>query len=77
MVWATQLSSGNGNDNTQVVGVLSHVEIKDSKILGDKAYGTRKLGIISYQKSFFTQFLQNPILKIHGNVIGGFIRNVI
>ena len=38
-----QLSSGNVNDNTLAVEVLSHVEIKDSNILGDKAYGTKEI----------------------------------
>jgi transposase len=38
-----QLSSGNINDNTLAVEVLSHVEIKDSNILGDKAYGTKEI----------------------------------
>jgi len=37
-----QLSSGNVNDNTLAVEVLSHVEIKDSNILGDQAYGTKE-----------------------------------
>jgi transposase len=38
-----QLSSGNINDNTLAVEVLSHVEIKDSNIQGDKAYGTKEI----------------------------------
>lgn len=38
-----QLSFGNANDNTLAVKMLSHVEIKDSNILGDKAYGTKEI----------------------------------
>jgi len=38
-----QLSSGNVNDSTEAVSVLSHVDISGSTILADKAYGTNEI----------------------------------
>jgi ATP-dependent Lon protease len=35
-----QLSAGNINDSTVAVDVLSHIDISQSNVLGDKAYGT-------------------------------------
>jgi len=72
-----QLSSGNVNDNTLAVEVLSHVEIKDSNILGDKAYGTTEIREYIISKEATYTIPQNPIPKIYGNVTGGIIRNVI
>ena len=37
------MSSGNLHDSTLAVDVLSHVDIKDCNILGDKAYGTKEI----------------------------------
>ena len=38
-----QLSAGNINDSTLAVEVLSHVDISQSNVLGDKAYGTKEI----------------------------------
>lgn len=38
-----QLSAGNINDSTVAVDVLSHVDISQSNVLGDKAYGTNEI----------------------------------
>lgn len=38
-----QLSAGNVNDSSMAVEVLSHVNIMDSTILADKAYGTNEI----------------------------------
>lgn len=38
-----QLSAGNVNDSMMAVEVLSHVNIMDSTILADKAYGTNEI----------------------------------
>lgn len=38
-----QLSAGNVNDSTMAVEVLSHIDITDSTILADKAYGTNEI----------------------------------
>ena len=38
-----QLSAGNVNDATIAVGVLTHVDISDSTVLADKAYGTKEI----------------------------------
>lgn len=38
-----QLSAGNVNDSTMAVEVLSHVDIMNSTILADKAYGTNEI----------------------------------
>jgi Transposase and inactivated derivatives len=38
-----QLSSGNINDSTVAIDVLSHINPAGSNVLGDKAYGTTKI----------------------------------
>ena len=38
-----QLSSGNINDSTVAIDVLSHINLAGSNVLGDKAYGTAKI----------------------------------
>ena len=38
-----QLTSGNVHDSTVAVDVLSHLDISDSTILADKAYGTSEI----------------------------------
>jgi transposase len=38
-----QLSAGNINNSTVAVDVLSHVDISQSNVLGDKAYGTNEI----------------------------------
>jgi transposase len=37
------LSAGNINDSTVAVDVLSRVDISQSNVLGDKAYGTNEI----------------------------------
>jgi len=50
-----QLSAGNVNDSTVAVNVLSHIDISDSNVLGDKAYGTNQiLDYIQRQDSEYT-----------------------
>ena len=50
-----QLSAGNINDSTVAVDVLSHVDISQSNVLGDKAYGTNDiLDYIQRQNSEYT-----------------------
>ena len=50
-----QLSAGNINDSTVAVDVLSHVDISQSNVLGDKAYGTSDiLSYIQRQDSEYT-----------------------
>ena len=49
------LSAGNVNDSTVAVNVLSHINISDSNVLGDKAYGTNHiLDYIQRQDSEYT-----------------------
>lgn len=38
-----QLTGGNIHDSTVAVDVLSHLDISDSTILADKAYGTNEI----------------------------------
>lgn len=38
-----QLTGGNIHDSTVAVDVLSHLDISDSTILADKAYGTKEI----------------------------------
>lgn len=38
-----QLSAGNIHDSTAAVDVLSHVDISDSTVLADRAYGTKEI----------------------------------
>ena len=50
-----QLSSGNVNDSEIAVNVLSHVDISQSNVLADKAYGTNEiLDYIQRQDSEYT-----------------------
>lgn len=50
-----QLSAGNVNDSTVAVNVLSHIDISESNVLGDKAYGTNQiLDYIQRQDSEYT-----------------------
>lgn len=50
-----QLSAGNVNDSEVAVDVLSHVNISQSNILADKAYGTNEiLNYIQHQDSEYT-----------------------
>ena len=49
------LSAGNVNDSTVAVNVLSHINISDSNVPGDKAYGTNQiLDYIQRQDSEYT-----------------------
>ena len=38
-----QLTSGNIHDSTVAIDLLSHLDISDSNILADKAYGTNEI----------------------------------
>ena len=38
-----QLSSGNVHDSSIAIDVLSHVELENSNVLGDKAYGAKAI----------------------------------
>ena len=38
-----QLSAGNVNDSTVAVEVLTHIDISNSTVLADKAYGTKEI----------------------------------
>ena len=38
-----QLTGGNIHDSTVAVDVLTHIDISNSTILADKAYGTAKI----------------------------------
>lgn len=50
-----QLSAGNVNDSEVAVDVLSHVNISQSNVLADKAYGTNEiLNYIQHQDSEYT-----------------------
>lgn len=50
-----QLSAGNVNDSTVAVEVLSHVDISQSNVLGDKAYGSNEiLDYIQHQDGEYT-----------------------
>ncbi|AOY74548.1 Transposase DDE domain protein [Clostridium formicaceticum] len=50
-----QLSAGNLHDSTLAVDVLSHVDISDSNILADKAYGTKDIrDYISSKEATYT-----------------------
>lgn len=50
-----QLSSGNLHDSTQAVDVFSNIDIKDSNILADKAYGTNQIReYIIFKKVLYT-----------------------
>jgi hypothetical protein len=50
-----QLSAGNINDSEVAADVLSHVDISQSDVLADKAYGTNEiLDYIQHQDSEYT-----------------------
>jgi transposase len=50
-----QLSAGNINDSKATVDVLSHVDISQSNVIADKAYGTGEiLDYIQHQGSEYT-----------------------
>jgi transposase len=50
-----QLSAGNINDSEAAADVLSHVDISQSDVLADKAYGTNEiLDYIQHQDSEYT-----------------------
>ena len=38
-----QLTGGNVHDSTVAIEVLSHLDLSDSTVLADKAYGTNKI----------------------------------
>lgn len=50
-----QLSSGNIHDSTVAIDVLSHLDISNSNILADKAYGTKEIReYIDSEKATYT-----------------------
>ncbi len=73
-----QLSAGNINDSEVAVYVLSHVDIFQSNVLADKAYGTNEiLDYIQHQDSEYTIPPRKPTRRIHGAAIGCFTKSVI
>ena len=72
-----QLTGGNIHDATVAVEVLSHLDISDSTILADKAYGTNEILDYIQQQDGDYAIPQNPIHATPGVVIGHSIRSAI
>ena len=72
-----QLTGGNVQDCSMAVDILDHMDISNSTILADKAYGTKEIWDYTQQQDGDDVIPPNPIHEIRGTVTGFFTKNPI